>query len=236
MVTLLDVDGEVLVLERVVLGTSARGLPDDEATTAIADALTRLWRPPPVGCTLPTVEQECAPLADSRAVRTLPTLVVSAARDALDRLLSIPVAPMLLHGDLHHDNLLWSDDRGWAAIDPHGLVGDPAYDVGPLLLNPGRATSSPCCPGGSPCSPTCWLCPWIGWLGGGWCEPCCRRRGTSSTAVALLAAPCVSRTLRPPYGPIFSAVQSPTELHKAMSDLVGYRSRPFRTAPTWDKR
>ncbi len=40
-----------------------------------------------------------------------------------------------LHGDLHHDNLL-SGPRGWLAIDPHGLFGDPAYDAANWLYNP----------------------------------------------------------------------------------------------------
>ncbi|MGH7019621.1 MAG: aminoglycoside phosphotransferase family protein [Brevundimonas sp.] len=44
-----------------------------------------------------------------------------------------PVQP--LHGDLHHDNILFSA-RGWLAIDPHGLIGNPAYDAANLLYNP----------------------------------------------------------------------------------------------------
>lgn len=33
-----------------------------------------------------------------------------------------------LHGDLHHDNILHSSQRGWIAIDPHGLLGDVGYE------------------------------------------------------------------------------------------------------------
>lgn len=44
-----------------------------------------------------------------------------------------PVQP--LHGDLHHDNILFGA-RGWLGIDPHGLIGDPAYDAANLLYNP----------------------------------------------------------------------------------------------------
>src|SRR5690606_4449317 len=40
-----------------------------------------------------------------------------------------------LHGDLHHENILLGD-RGWLAIDPKGLVGDPVFDVANLFLNP----------------------------------------------------------------------------------------------------
>lgn len=44
-----------------------------------------------------------------------------------------PVRP--LHGDLHHENILHGP-RGWLAIDPHGVLGDPAYDAANLLYNP----------------------------------------------------------------------------------------------------
>lgn len=93
---------------------------------------------PPL-CGLPTVHQECAALDDAEAVAPLPPRVVRAARVTLDRLLRHPVEDRVLHGDLHPQNLLWSQDRGWVAIDPHGLVGDPGYDVGPLLINPWNA-------------------------------------------------------------------------------------------------
>ena len=46
-----------------------------------------------------------------------------------------PNAPeVVLHGDLHHDNILSSGD-GWLAIDPKGVLGDPAWEVGPYLYN-----------------------------------------------------------------------------------------------------
>src|SRR5579859_7333229 len=43
--------------------------------------------------------------------------------------------PMLLHGDLHHDNILMAGRQPWLAIDPKGLVGEPAYETGALLRN-----------------------------------------------------------------------------------------------------
>lgn len=42
----------------------------------------------------------------------------------------------MLHGDLHHDNILRATREPWLAIDPHGVVGDPGYEVGALLYNP----------------------------------------------------------------------------------------------------
>jgi streptomycin 6-kinase len=42
----------------------------------------------------------------------------------------------LLHGDLHHFNILAARRRPWLAIDPKGLAGEAAYEVGALLRNP----------------------------------------------------------------------------------------------------
>ncbi|WP_254716731.1 aminoglycoside phosphotransferase family protein [Actinomadura sp. WMMB 499] len=42
----------------------------------------------------------------------------------------------VLHGDLHHDNVLRGGREPWLAIDPHGLVGDRGYEIGPVLYNP----------------------------------------------------------------------------------------------------
>jgi streptomycin 6-kinase len=44
--------------------------------------------------------------------------------------------PVVLHGDLHHDNVLHSGTDGWVAIDPAGVVGEREYGTGALLRNP----------------------------------------------------------------------------------------------------
>ena len=42
---------------------------------------------------------------------------------------------VILHGDLHHDNVL-AHGKHWKAIDPHGYVGDPVFEVGSMIVNP----------------------------------------------------------------------------------------------------
>lgn len=42
----------------------------------------------------------------------------------------------VLHGDMHHNNVLHDSHRGWLSIDPKGLVGARAYDCGNIFLNP----------------------------------------------------------------------------------------------------
>lgn len=41
---------------------------------------------------------------------------------------------VVLHGDLHHDNIL-SSGSTWKVIDPHGYVGDPVSEVGSMIYN-----------------------------------------------------------------------------------------------------
>src|SRR6266567_3540278 len=44
--------------------------------------------------------------------------------------------PVLVHGDLHHDNVLSSARAGWLAIDPKGVAAEPAYETAAMLRNP----------------------------------------------------------------------------------------------------
>lgn len=43
--------------------------------------------------------------------------------------------PVLLHGDLHPDNIL-SSERGWLVIDPKGVVGESEFELASFLRNP----------------------------------------------------------------------------------------------------
>lgn len=42
----------------------------------------------------------------------------------------------LLHGDLHHMNVLKSGENEWKVIDPKGIVGERAYEMGAWMRNP----------------------------------------------------------------------------------------------------
>ena len=64
--------------------------------------------------------------------------LVLEARDIGRELIRTTTNPIPLHGDLHHHNILGSD-RGWLAIDPKGLIGDPCYDVANFYGNPEKA-------------------------------------------------------------------------------------------------
>jgi streptomycin 6-kinase len=42
----------------------------------------------------------------------------------------------LLHGDLHHDNVVRDQRDGWLVIDPKGVVGQSAFETAAALRNP----------------------------------------------------------------------------------------------------
>jgi streptomycin 6-kinase len=65
-----------------------------------------------------------------------PARLIEEVESILPALAATAPAPLLLHGDLHYDNILAAERQPWLAIDPKGLVGEPAYETGALLYNP----------------------------------------------------------------------------------------------------
>ena len=58
-------------------------------------------------------------------------------------LLADPHPPTVLHGDVHHDNILdFGAARGWLVIDPKRLIGDRYFDYTNLFCNPDLASAT----------------------------------------------------------------------------------------------
>ena len=62
--------------------------------------------------------------------------------DLAAELLDEQIEGVPLHGDIHHDNVLDFDRRGWLAIDPKGLLGAAEFDYANMLCNPSRAQAA----------------------------------------------------------------------------------------------
>jgi streptomycin 6-kinase len=137
-----DPDQGALLLERLQPGTPLDAADDDEAATAIAaDVMRRLWRPAPAEHAFPTTADWARGFQRLRAqfdggTGPFPTRLVEQAETLFGELLASGGEPALLHGDLHHGNILTDSPASWRAIDPKGLVGEPAYEAGALLRNP----------------------------------------------------------------------------------------------------
>lgn len=131
-----------MLLEWLEPGATLTTVPDDDQATRIAaEVMQALWRPLPDQHSFPTTAKWAAGLARLRATfdggtGPLPRRLVEAAERLFADLLSSSAPPVLLHGDLHHDNILSAHRQPWLAIDPKGLSGEPLYETGAYLRNP----------------------------------------------------------------------------------------------------
>jgi streptomycin 6-kinase len=139
-----DMDDQALLLEQCVPGTplGEMTVEDDARATSIACAVMRaLWRMPPAGYQFPTMADWNNDLHRLRphfggGTGPFPERIIAEMESLLADLTASAGVPLLLHGDLHHDNIVMAGREPWLAIDPKGLIGEPAYEIGPLLFNP----------------------------------------------------------------------------------------------------
>lgn len=142
---LLEADPQIgaLLLEHIEPGAMLSELcryDDDAATHIAADLLRELWKATPLEGLVP-LESWCAAYDRNRAalsagVPDFPKELFNRADALRAELLETTAQPVVLHGDLHHFNILRSDRAGWLAIDPKGLLGDRFFDICQFLLNP----------------------------------------------------------------------------------------------------
>lgn len=126
-----------LLMERAMgpdsLARMARFGDDDEACRILCGAAARLHAPrpspPPALHRLDDWFQPLFRLADSHSA-------LSPAAEQARSLLADQRDVRPLHGDLHHDNVLDFEARGWLAIDPHGLIGERTFDFANIFTNP----------------------------------------------------------------------------------------------------
>jgi streptomycin 6-kinase len=132
-------DGAAL-LERLVPGQPLRELVltgrDDEATDILADVIEQMSTDRS-GIEIAVVDFGVSfgrylSGADCRIPRPL----VAEAQRLWIELCRTQTRPRLLHGDLHHDNIIFDTERGWLAIDPKGVVGGVEFEIGAALRNP----------------------------------------------------------------------------------------------------
>ncbi|WP_299441887.1 aminoglycoside phosphotransferase family protein [uncultured Phycicoccus sp.] len=88
--------------------------------------------PPP----LPRIAEFLAPHLERMQHRpAVPRRIVTRTLGLAGELLTDDVPEMLLHTDLHYENVLLDPSGGWKAIDPKPVAGHPGFDVWPVLRN-----------------------------------------------------------------------------------------------------
>ncbi len=125
-----------LLLECAVPGVSLKShFPknDDAAINITANVIKRLHKAPiPNTHAFPHVKDWLEGLNGGLEI---PVQTLQKAREIRDKLLKTAEPDVLLHGDLHHDNIL-QNGNDWVVIDPKGVIGEPAYEVAAFIRNP----------------------------------------------------------------------------------------------------
>jgi len=135
-VKVLAEDNGILLLERAVPGTSLKSyFPDreQESIEIVCGIMKKLHQANiPATHNFPHVKDWLTALDNDW---NIPNHYLQKAKKLRDELLQTSEVDVLLHGDLHHDNILQNGDE-WLVIDPKGVIGEPAYEVAAFIRNP----------------------------------------------------------------------------------------------------
>ncbi len=126
--------------DRVSLLHMAMNGEDDEASRIMVRTAAKLHAPRPVPL------ENSTPL--QRWFRSLDLAARSHGGTFADcwkiatALLASPQQLSILHGDIHHRNILDFGERGWLAIDPKRIYGERGYDFANIFANEDLSTTT----------------------------------------------------------------------------------------------
>lgn len=131
-------DGEALLMVRAqgpgALTQMVKDGRDEQATRILCAVAARLHAPrtKPLPALVPLAQwfESLWPCADRHG-----GLLQHCAMTARE-LLATPRDVVVLHGDIHHGNVLDFGTAGWLAIDPKGLHGERGFDYANMFCNP----------------------------------------------------------------------------------------------------
>lgn len=136
VVKVLAEDEGLLLLERAVPGTSLKSyFPDreQESIEIACNVMKKLHQANiPSAHNSPHIKDWLTALDKDW---NIPDGYLKKAIELRDQLLKTADPDVLIHGDLHHDNILQNGDD-WVVIDPKGVIGEPSYEVAAFIRNP----------------------------------------------------------------------------------------------------
>ena len=131
-------DRAAMLLERILPGNDLRSLPSKDEQLAVGTE---------VMCTLPIPLVEPLGLPRYRDWLTRAFTIVHDQYNPSETMKALMSAAwelflelddssqFLLHGDLHHENILQSTNGDWKIIDPQGVIGNPVFETGRFIEN-----------------------------------------------------------------------------------------------------
>jgi streptomycin 6-kinase len=131
-------EGDAVLMERATgagsLSQMARSRQDAQACKIICQVAERLH------ASRPKRVPDLMPLSnwfdDLRPAAVNHGGILKRCAETAQELLATPRDVRVLHGDLHHDNVLDFGMRGWLAIDPKRLIGERGFDYANIFTNP----------------------------------------------------------------------------------------------------
>ena len=132
-----DEERHALLLERCRPGTYLGELDAEVALGVLIGLLPRLWKP--AGPPFRSLADEAAWWAGyiradwHKAGRPFEEELVNAAVAALEELAPTQGEQVLIHQDLHADNVLAAQRERWLVIDPKPLVGEREFSLAPII-------------------------------------------------------------------------------------------------------
>jgi streptomycin 6-kinase len=136
----LDADADVQVLEWVEPGHTLESqyddLGDEASLLVLADIAAALQRLGAAGHGYASAIRRAASLIDGARPACIDASLWQLARSRYLALAESQSRTAVVHGDLHHGNVLWDRTRGWVTIDPKGVIAELEFELACALRNP----------------------------------------------------------------------------------------------------
>jgi len=132
-----DPGHHALLIERCEPGDHLSSAAAEEALEVLAGLLPRLWVK--AGEPFRSLQDEAAgwsrelPQSWERAGRPYEAALLDAALEGLERLSRTQGEQILIHQDLHGDNVLRAEREPWLVIDPKPLTGERELSLAPII-------------------------------------------------------------------------------------------------------
>lgn len=133
-----DPEKRAMLLEKLTPGKDLRAIFEGNEIAVVeiaADLMWRIWREPPAGYSFPRVEDWFNNMFRKAAKTNFPSGLLVKTSRLFEELNSNAGRPMLLHGDLHHWNILSASREPYLVIDPKGIIGNYRYEMSTFLIN-----------------------------------------------------------------------------------------------------
>jgi len=132
-----DVERHALLIERCLPGADLAAATGVDALSVLTDLLPRLWKV--VGPPFRSLTEEASGWAATldadwaAAGRPCERRLVDATAEFLDQLATSQGEQVLVHQDLHGENVLAAQREPWLVIDPKPLAGEREFALAPII-------------------------------------------------------------------------------------------------------